>query len=132
LLTDEWKYTFDNDFAKNLFKTSTWNEPLQQLVSCQCCVACEDMLHFGDRVSLPKLRGNANDCQLCEPLLHKIGQCYKNDQQEIDIVRRGSALQIKDGPRILRLCSGLGASDDNRDDDDDDSDNIQPGLPVLP
>jgi hypothetical protein len=131
LLIDEWKYTFDNDFAKNLFKTSTWNEPLQQPVSCQCCVACEDMLHFGDRVSLPELRGNANDCQLCEPLLHKIGQCYKSDQEEIDIVRRGSALQIKDGPRILRLCS-LGASDDNRDDDDDGSDNIQPGLPVLP
>lgn len=42
-------------------------------------------------------------------------------------------MQIKDRLRILRLCSGLGASDDNRDnDDDDDSDNIQPGLPVLP
>lgn len=123
---DEWTYTPDNDFAKDLFETSPWDMPSQSPESNQRCVACSDILHFNRHVSLSGLRSTRNDCQLCELLLHALEQYGQENQERIHIVRAGSFLKMgKDGKRILRLCSDLGFSGDNQDD-------IQIGFPELP
>jgi hypothetical protein len=121
---DEWTYTVDNDFAKDLFETLPWDIPSQRRVSGQLCLSCDDILHFDHHVSLSELRATSNHCQLCE-LLHAIERYDKDNQEKIHIVRAGSSLKLGgDGPRILRLCSDPGYSSDNQDD-------IQIGFPEL-
>jgi hypothetical protein len=104
----EWQYTIDNEFATALFRRSSWNFSSQQPLSNEFCVACNDILGYSRLVTISEFRTNTNNCQLCRLLLSALERVNNNDSVEICILREGSALKIKGGPRLLRICSDSG------------------------
>jgi hypothetical protein len=100
-------YCVDNQFAMNFFHKWGWNT-LGNRISTQLCSECTQIASFNRSISASELRTLANNCPLCKLLLDVIPR-YHSDNQQVHIVRDGSALKIAEGPRILRLCTDLGS-----------------------
>ena len=108
LAIGDWEYTVDNDFAKDLLGIVADNGSSENVVSGESCTVCNNILHPDRLVSQSDLCPTANDCQLCKLLTDALKQHGEGAQDKIYFGRVGLALKIKDGPRILRLCSEPG------------------------
>jgi hypothetical protein len=61
------------------------------------------------KTSLSDIRTAAESCQLCEMILRALQLNPNNDDLNVNIVREGAALHIRQGgTRILRFCASPG------------------------
>jgi hypothetical protein len=120
--TDDWVYTFDNNFAEKLYGASPLRVLPEHSGTVRCCACCSALVDtsakvakYGASVYLPRvanhtarlsdIRTASESCPLCEILL-RAAQRYRDDiGPDAELVREGAAIRIgQKGPRILRLC----------------------------
>lgn len=105
---NDWNLKFDNDFART-FLSGLPFRPLPSTVQpCSCCSAIVSEVHIVTTytISVSDIRTSAENCSICKLLLQALRRFRGDDDGNIDIKRRPSALSVgARGPRVLRFCA---------------------------